>query len=171
MTRSPLRTTTTVFAVLITVAAASFGIQFLVVPEYAASGFGLTPYPTGNAAGYFMTKAGLDLALAAGLAMLLIRRQRRTLGWVVLLDAIAPIFDGTAVITHHGPLATALGVHWATAALMILTAGLLLREKPREAAAAADTAAGAAAADSAHDAVTAPQRGLTVTATSPASVR
>jgi hypothetical protein len=75
----------------------------------------------------------------------------------MLIDAIAPIFDGTAVITHGGPLATALGVHWATAAFMILTAGLLLREKPRTAPAA--------------DEVTSPQRGRTATATSPASVR
>ncbi|MGW2564006.1 DUF4267 domain-containing protein [Streptomyces sp. NPDC001514] len=56
------------------------------------------------------------------------RRQRRTLGWVVLIDAVIPLGDALAVVTHGGTVTTALSVHVSAAAIVVLTAVLLLTE-------------------------------------------
>jgi hypothetical protein len=119
---------TTVLAVLCGLAGLFFGLNFLLNP-HAADSFGITPWPTGDAAGYFVVKAVRDIAYGLVLLVLLARGHRRTLGWVVLIDALIPLGDGTAVVTHGGTWAHALSVHYSAAALVVLTAALLLTEK------------------------------------------
>ena len=54
--------------------------------------------------------------------------QRRALGWALAAEALVPIGDMTTVLTHDGSTSTALGIHGATAATMLVTAGLILTE-------------------------------------------
>ncbi|MFI6418502.1 DUF4267 domain-containing protein [Streptomyces sp. NPDC050842] len=115
----------TVLSVLLGLACLWFGINFLFAPEWAATGFGIPAWPQGDAAGYFTVKAGRDLANGAIVLTLLALGKRRPLAWVMLLLAIVPFGDCLAVLTHGGGYAAALGIHAATGAVVLLTAGLL----------------------------------------------
>ncbi|MBO1333709.1 DUF4267 domain-containing protein [Streptomyces sp. VRA16 Mangrove soil] len=121
------RRVTTGLAVLTGAAVSYFGLNFLFNPA-APDGFGIDPWPTGNGTGYFAVKGVRDLAVAATVFLLLARGQRRTLGWVVLIDALMPLGDAFAVLTHGGSLTTALSVHVSAASVVLLTAFLLLTE-------------------------------------------
>ncbi|MFI5634617.1 DUF4267 domain-containing protein [Streptomyces sp. NPDC051664] len=121
---------TTALALITGAAVLFFGLNFLLNPEGAPDGFGIEPWPQGNAAGYFVVKGVRDLAVAATVFLLLARGQRRTLGWVVLIDAILPLGDALAVLTHGGSLTTALSVHFSAASVVLLTAVMLLTERP-----------------------------------------
>ncbi len=44
----------------------------------------------------------------------------------MLVAATVPVADGTIVLRSGGSKATALGVHWATAAIMLTVAALLI---------------------------------------------
>ncbi|WP_063737071.1 DUF4267 domain-containing protein [Streptomyces sp. RTd22] len=125
MTRRHIATS---LAVLTGVAVLFFGLNFLLNPGGAPDGFGIRPWPEGNADGYFVVKGVRDLAVASTVFLLLALRQRRTLGWVLLIDAIIPLGDAMAVATHGGTVATALSVHVSAAAVVVLAAGLLLTE-------------------------------------------
>ena len=47
-------------------------------------------------------------------------------GFLMLAAATVPIADGTIVLRSGGPKATAFGVHWTTAAVMLIVAPLLI---------------------------------------------
>jgi hypothetical protein len=68
---------TTLLAVLCAVAPLYFGLNFLFAPGIAPAGFGIEPWPTGNADGYFIVKGVRDLAIAADTFLLLGLGQRR----------------------------------------------------------------------------------------------
>lgn len=125
-----LRRLTTILTVVLGLAPISFGLNFLFNAQGAASGFGIDPWPTGNEAGYYMVKAGRDLALGLNVLVLLALGHRRATGIVMALVTVAPILDMIAVLTHGGSAATALGVHGLTAVIVAIVAGLLLRERP-----------------------------------------
>ncbi|TLF77663.1 DUF4267 domain-containing protein [Nocardia cyriacigeorgica] len=122
---------TTVLAVLCAAAPLYFGLNFLFAPGIAPTGFGIEPWPTGNADGYFIVKGVRDLAVAAVTFLLLGLGQRRVLGWAVLINALIPAGDALAVVTHGGSVATALIVHVSAMTIVLLTAALLLTERPR----------------------------------------
>ncbi|WP_433603251.1 DUF4267 domain-containing protein [Nocardia sp. CA-135953] len=63
-----------------------------------------------------------------GLGLGLITGQRRALGWVLLMTAVAPFGDMVNVQAHHWSTATAFGVHGLTSALIAVTGLLILRE-------------------------------------------
>ncbi|MFI9009035.1 DUF4267 domain-containing protein [Actinosynnema sp. NPDC053489] len=113
-------------AVLVVLAGFAFGLNFLLNPQGAAAGFGIDPWPEGN--GYFVVKGVRDLAYGLTALALLLLRQRRALGWVVLADAVIPIGDCVAVLTNGGTVAYALAVHGSAAVLVLVTAASLLRE-------------------------------------------
>ncbi|MFE7547385.1 DUF4267 domain-containing protein [Streptomyces gardneri] len=120
-----LHRVTNVLSVLLGLACLWFGTNFLLAPETAAAGFGIPSWPEGDAAGYFAVKAGRDLANGAIVLTLLALGRRRPLAWVMLLLAIVPFVDALAVLGHGGSYAAALGIHAATGAGVLLTAGLL----------------------------------------------
>ncbi|MBF6090163.1 DUF4267 domain-containing protein [Nocardia cyriacigeorgica] len=122
---------TTLLAVLCAVAPLYFGLNFLFAPGVAPTGFGIEPWPTGNADGYFIVKGVRDLAVAAVTFLLLGLGQRRVLGWVVLINAFIPAGDALAVVTHGGSVATALIVHISAMTVVLATAALLLTERPQ----------------------------------------
>ncbi|MEU0882090.1 DUF4267 domain-containing protein [Lentzea sp. NPDC005914] len=113
----------TVMAWLVVLAGFVFGLNFLFNGPGAAAGFGIT-----DPDGYYIVKGVRDLAYALTALILLLLGQRRALGWVVLADSIIPIGDCLAVMTHGGTVGYALAVHGSAAVLVLLTAGLLLRE-------------------------------------------
>ena len=123
-----MRRLTTALAVLCGLAGLFFGLTFLLDPHGAPAGFGIEPWPTGEAAGYFVVKGVRDLAYGLVIFAVLATGSRRTLGWVILVDVTIPLGDALAVVTHGGTWATALTVHGSAAAVVLLTAILLLRE-------------------------------------------
>ncbi|MCJ0871782.1 DUF4267 domain-containing protein [Streptomyces sp. AP-93] len=137
MTRHRL---TTLLCLIAGAAPLFFGLNFLLNPGGAASGYGIDPWPTGNADGYFIVKGVRDIATAAVTFLLLGLGRRRILGWSVLINAVIPVGDALAVVTHGGTLTTALTVHISAASFLVLTAALLLTEQPHSAGPAATAA-------------------------------
>ena len=120
----------TIMGWLVVAAGFYFGLSYLLNGDGAAAGFGIV-----DPAGYYVVKGVRDLAYALTALVLLLMKQYRALGWVVLADAIIPIGDCIAVITHGGTVGYALMVHGSAAVLVLITAFLLLRatapERPR----------------------------------------
>ncbi|WP_104815921.1 DUF4267 domain-containing protein [Kitasatospora sp. MMS16-BH015] len=102
------------------------GLFFILAPAGFAPGFGI-PVPQGGT-GYFDIKGVRDITSGLVPLALLLTGHRRALGWALLATAFTPLGDAVIVLSHHGPVATALGVHAATAALVLATSALLLTE-------------------------------------------
>ncbi len=113
---------------LIAVAIALMGARYLVDPRPAAAGFGIPGEfgEGGHGPAWLAVKATRDISIAIVVAILLINGAPRLLGWQMLAIAVIPIADGTIVLRSGGPKATAYGVHWATAGVMLIAAGLLI---------------------------------------------
>ncbi|WP_219468701.1 DUF4267 domain-containing protein [Nonomuraea rhizosphaerae] len=124
------RRVTTAAAALTALAVIFFGLQFLISPGTAAASFGMDA-PQGDATGYFVVKGVRDVACGTVGLILLGTGHRRALGWVLLADAIIPIGDAIAVLTHNGSPAAAYGMHLGAAAVVVVVACLLLREARR----------------------------------------
>ncbi|WP_327637141.1 DUF4267 domain-containing protein [Kribbella sp. NBC_00482] len=128
-----MRRFTTVLTVLLGVFPLTFGTQFLFNGLFdghgAAANFGIDPWPTGTAAGYFAVKGIRDIALGLAILALFALGQRRSTGVVLAITTLVPITDMITVFTHDGPAATALGVHGLTALVVLFDAVLLLRER------------------------------------------
>lgn len=114
---------TTVMSWLVVLAGFYFGLSYLLNGEASAAGFGIV-----DPDGYYIVKGVRDLAYALTALILIVLKQRRALGWVVLADSVIPIGDCLAVITHGGTVGYALAVHGSAAVLVLFTAALLLRE-------------------------------------------
>jgi Domain of unknown function (DUF4267) len=136
----PLKTINTVLAAAFILFIIWFGGEFILSPETTAPGFGLPSWPSGDGGGFLIIKGIRDVVLALVLAILLVTGHRRSLGWVLLVEALAAYGDMTTVLAHHGSVATALGVHGLTATLMVVN-GLLLMHETRKVAAAPATPA------------------------------
>ena len=102
--------------------------RYLLDPEPAAAGFGIPGEfgESSNAPAWLAVKASRDLAIAIVIAILLIAGAHRNLGYPMLAIALIPIADGAIVLRSGGPKTLAYGVHWATAALMLIDAALLI---------------------------------------------
>jgi hypothetical protein len=124
-----MRRFTTVLTILLGIFPLTFGTQFLFAGHTAAPTFGIDPWPTGVAAGYFAVKGIRDIALGLNLLALFALKQRRATGVLMAISALIPITDMITVFSHGGPAATALGVHGLTAVIMLIDAALLLRER------------------------------------------
>ena len=117
-----------VLAGLLALATILMGARYLLDPSPAAAGFGI-PGAQGAAVpdrAWLAVKAARDIAIGIAFAALLIDGAHRQLGYLMLAIATVPIADGTIVLRSGGPRATAFAVHWATAALMLLVAALLV---------------------------------------------
>ena len=113
---------------VIAVAIALMGARYLLDPRPAAAGFGIPgefgETPQGSA--WLAVKANRDITIAIVIAILLINGAPRLLGWLMLTLTLSPIADGAIVLRSGGPKAAAFGIHWATAAVMLLVAALLI---------------------------------------------
>ena len=124
-----MRRFTTVLTILLGLFPLSFGLRFLLDPHGAAAGFGIDPWPTGAAAGYFAVKGIRDIVVGLNLLALFALGQRRATGVLMAIAAMIPIADMIIVLTHGGTVATALGIHGLTAVVVLFDAWLLLRER------------------------------------------
>ncbi|MFD4354095.1 DUF4267 domain-containing protein [Nocardia sp. NPDC058518] len=100
------------------------GARFLLTPESAADGFGVPAKPDGDAA-YLTVKGLRDFTSGViGLA-LIIFANADAVGWYMLAVALIPLGDTLIVLRHGGTKATAFGIHFATAVVVLISAALL----------------------------------------------
>jgi len=125
MTQSRIATALTLIGVAFIL---YIGIGYLIAPTYMADGFGLPAWPHGAASAFMNLKGVRDVTSGVIILALLLARQRFALGVAMLSLSLTPIGDMLTVLTHHGSVTTALSVHGLTAALVILTGVLLVRE-------------------------------------------
>jgi hypothetical protein len=102
------------------------GAGFLVAPQAAAAGYGISNaqgVPAGDP--YLAIKGVRDIASGVVVFVLLATGKPHILGRYLAAASIIPIGDAAIVLRGDGPKATAYGVHGTTAAVMLGTAALL----------------------------------------------
>ncbi|MET9019301.1 DUF4267 domain-containing protein [Actinopolymorpha sp. NPDC004070] len=100
------------------------GARFLLAPRAAAAGYGVPARENGDPA-YLTIKGVRDGTYGVvGLALLAFAGAQAE-AWFMLAVALAPLGDTLIVLRHGGSRATAFGVHFATAVVVLLGAGLL----------------------------------------------
>jgi hypothetical protein len=104
------------------------GVNYLVVPETTAAGFGLPAVPEGDAVAFLNLKGVRDVVSGLVILGLLATKQRFALGVAMLATSLTPFGDMATVLSWHGSTAIALGVHGCTAVLVALAGVLLIRE-------------------------------------------
>ncbi|MFZ3598714.1 DUF4267 domain-containing protein [Streptomyces sp. BH104] len=104
------------------------GLSFIVTPETSTPGVGLPNWPSGDGGGFLVMKGIREFSMGLVVVVLLVTGHRRALGWVLLMEAVAPFGDMINVLAHHGSLAAAFGIHGLTSALIAVTGLLVLRE-------------------------------------------
>ncbi|MFB6837878.1 DUF4267 domain-containing protein [Streptomyces sp. NPDC056361] len=105
------------------------GASFLLAPQVTAAGFGVPVWPQGGGEGFLMVKGMRDIGFGLVILVLQLAGQRKALGMAMAAMAVVPVGDMTIVLSHGGPAATAYGVHGLAAAVVAVTAGMLLRER------------------------------------------
>ncbi|KUI32435.1 hypothetical protein AU196_16315 [Mycobacterium sp. IS-1742] len=112
---------------LIAAAIMVIGARFVVAPRVAAAGYGVPiDVGGGSARAYLAVKGVRDIASGLFVAVLMIAGATHLLGWVILAATVIPLADTAIVLGNGGSKSIALGVHGATAAVMLVTAALLL---------------------------------------------
>jgi hypothetical protein len=106
------------------------GLEFLLVPQFAAAAFGVPTWPQREGTAFLAVKGVRDIATGLVVLALLLSGHRRALGWAMLAFAFIPLGDVVIVLSQGGTPATAFGIHGLTAVVVLVGAGLLLRERP-----------------------------------------
>ena len=100
------------------------GARFLFAPRAAAAGYGVPAKKDGDSA-YLTIKGLRDGAYGlVGLALLAFAGAHAA-AWFMLVVALVPLGDTGIVLRNGGSKATAFGIHFATAVLILLSAALL----------------------------------------------
>ena len=100
------------------------GGRFLVVPRAAAAAYGVPAKQDGDPA-YLTIKGLRDGAYGlVGLALLAFAGAHAE-AWFMLVVALVPLGDAVIVLRNGGTKATAFGIHFATAVVVLLSAALL----------------------------------------------
>ncbi|TDD88848.1 DUF4267 domain-containing protein [Actinomadura rubrisoli] len=111
-------------AVLLSLFITFIGVRFLVAPRPAAAGYGVSAKENGDAA-YLSIKGLRDLTYGIlGLALIAFAGAH-AVGWYMLAVALVPLGDTLIVLRHGGTKAAAFGIHFATAAVVLVNAALL----------------------------------------------
>ena len=101
------------------------GARFLYAPHAAAAGYGVPAEPGSAADAYLAIKGVRDLTFGVlGLALIAFASAHAA-GWYMLVVALAPLGDTLIVLRHGGTKATAFGIHFATAVIVLVSAALL----------------------------------------------
>jgi hypothetical protein len=110
---------------LVPVAIIGIGINFILNPVGASTGFGIPMHDP--AAFPFMWIKGIR-DIFSGLVVLtfLFRGDRRTTGILYALAVFIPVGDGLVILSHLG-FASPIFIHWGTALYMMIVAAFLLR--------------------------------------------
>ncbi|MFJ8833983.1 DUF4267 domain-containing protein [Micromonospora aurantiaca] len=112
-------------AVVLSLFIVLIGARFLLTPRAAAAGYGV-PAVEGTGDPAYLTIKGLrDLTYGlVGLALIAFT-SADAVAWFMLVVALAPLGDTLVVLRHGGSRATAFGIHFATAVIVLLDAALL----------------------------------------------
>ncbi|AKK25848.1 DUF4267 domain-containing protein [Mycobacterium sp. EPa45] len=112
---------------LIAAAIIVIGARFIVAPRVAAAGYGVPADPRQPAvSAYLYVKGVRDIASGIFVIILMIAGAAHLLGWIILAATMIPVADALIVHRDNGPRSISLGVHGATAVVMLVTAALLL---------------------------------------------
>ena len=101
-------------------------VLYLVVPRTIAVSFGLPAIPHEDATPWLRLKGIRDLATGIVAGILILAAAPELLGWAVIAFAIIPLGDAITILRAKGARWAALGVHGATAVVMLLGGVLLL---------------------------------------------
>lgn len=115
-----------VLAGLIGVTVVFIGVRFLLVPEAAATAYGVPASIAGDASAYLSIKGVRDGASGLVTLALLAAGQYTGLGWFLLVAALIPFGDAVIVLRHSGSKALAYAVHGATGIVMVGVALMFL---------------------------------------------
>ncbi len=100
------------------------GARFLLAPRAAAAGYGVPARENGDPA-YLTVKGVRDGTFGiVGLALLAFAGAQAE-AWFMLAVAVAPLGDTLIVLRNGGSRATAFGIHFATAVVLLVSAALL----------------------------------------------
>jgi hypothetical protein len=117
-------TTAYVLAIVLDVFVFVIGLRFLLAPQAAAAGYGVPAKEEGDAA-YLTVKGLRDSSYGIlGLALLAFAGAHAE-AWFMLVVALNPLGDTAIVLRHGGTKATAFGIHFATAVVVLISAVLL----------------------------------------------
>ncbi|MEU6258895.1 DUF4267 domain-containing protein [Streptomyces sp. NPDC047043] len=112
-------------AVLLNLFCLFLGYRFLFQPGPSAAGYGVPARPDGDAGAYLSIKGLRDGTLGViGLAVLVFAGAHAE-AWLMLCVALIPFGDTLIVLRNGGTKAVAFGVHFATAIVVLISAGLL----------------------------------------------
>jgi hypothetical protein len=112
-------------AVLLDLFCLFLGYRFLFQPGAAAAGYGVPADPAGDAGAYLSIKGLRDGTIGVvGLAVLAFAGAHAE-AWLMLFVALIPFGDTLIVLRHGGAKAVAFGIHFATAIVVLISAGLL----------------------------------------------
>ncbi|WBB73181.1 DUF4267 domain-containing protein [Micromonospora sp. WMMD1128] len=101
------------------------GARFLVAPRASAAGYGVPAAEGGGDPAYLTIKGVRDLTYGlVGLALIAFTNAE-AVAWFMLVVTLAPLADTVIVLRHGGTRATAFGIHFATAVVMLLDTALL----------------------------------------------
>jgi Domain of unknown function (DUF4267) len=100
------------------------GGRFLIAPRAAAAGYGVPAKPDGDPA-YLTVKGLRDATYALVGLVLLAFAGAHAEAWFMLAVALVPLGDTLIVLRHGGTRAIAVGIHFTTAVLVLLSAALL----------------------------------------------
>ncbi|MYR42295.1 DUF4267 domain-containing protein [Streptomyces sp. SID5910] len=101
------------------------GYRFLFQPGPAATGYGVPADPKGDAGAYLAIKGVRDGTFGlVGLALLAFAGATAE-AWFLLVVALVPLADTLIVLRNGGTRATAFGIHFATAVVVLIGAALL----------------------------------------------
>ncbi|WP_416979532.1 DUF4267 domain-containing protein [Streptomyces sp. T028] len=101
------------------------GYRFLFQPGPAAVGYGVPARPDGDAGAYLSVKGLKDATFGLVGLVLLAFVGTRAEAWFMLAVALVPLGDTLIVLRHGGTKAVAFGIHFATAVIVLISAGLL----------------------------------------------
>lgn len=110
---------------LLGVGIVAVGIRFILKPQAAAAGYGVSAPPNPGVNAYLAVKGGRDITFGLVTLGLLFAAPAHIFGLLLILESAAAIADAVIVFANKGKPAVALGVHGLTAAFMIV-AGILL---------------------------------------------
>jgi hypothetical protein len=100
------------------------GARFLLAPRPAAAGYGVPAVQHGDGA-YLTTKGVRDATFGILGLVLLALSGARAEAWFMLVVALAPLGDTLIVLRNGGAKATAFGIHFATAVIVLASAAML----------------------------------------------
>lgn len=110
-------------ALLVAIGIIAIGILYLSNPRAATKSFGLPlPEEGANVTWWLRLKGGRDVVSGLVVLALMAWAPSRTLGIVLLIEAVIPTSDMSLILAAKGSTKRAFGIHGLTAALMILAA-------------------------------------------------